>query len=461
MAYCGSSVLKPDPLRWPVRSARRHLYGGNMASDGFHPNLRHIRASELDAETAQTSGMHRLSAISAHRVGSAKLWMGQTHVAPAQRSGDHHHGEAETAIYVVSGSPEFVFLDEQTGEEVRLRPAAGRLRVRPAVHPASRREQRSRHRGRRRARAQHARGHRGQPALAAGRRHEARVAGRVQRPSARARRTAQRADRAHRAVPARRRRQRLLARSTPTATRAALEAALGGLEGGTALAFASGMAAIAAVVDLQPAGTIAVVPRRGVLGRGVDLRARAGARPADDPAGRSRRHRRGDRGTGRGRAAVARDGDQPAARGRRPARADRGGARRRRGGRRRRHVLDAGQRAPARTRRRHRHALGHEVPVRPLGRADGRARHRVGRAGAGAARPAHADRRDPRRARVVPGAARAAHARPADGTRAGQRAGAGRRGSRSIRGSRACGTRGCRPTRATRSRRASTPGSAR
>ncbi len=96
-----------------------------MASDGFHPNLRHIRASELDAETAQTSGMHRLSAISAHRVGSAKLWMGQTHVAPAQRSGDHHHGEAETAIYVVSGSPEFVFLDEDTGEEVRLRPEPG------------------------------------------------------------------------------------------------------------------------------------------------------------------------------------------------------------------------------------------------------------------------------------------------------------------------------------------------
>jgi uncharacterized RmlC-like cupin family protein len=36
------------------------------------------------------------------------------------RSADHHHGEAETAIYVVSGSPEFVFLDEQTGEESRL-----------------------------------------------------------------------------------------------------------------------------------------------------------------------------------------------------------------------------------------------------------------------------------------------------------------------------------------------------
>jgi cystathionine gamma-synthase len=49
-------------------------------------------------------------------------------------------------------------------------------------------------------------------------------------------------------------------RDAPTETRAALEAALGELEGGTALAFASGMAAIAAVAEGQPNGTVAVVP---------------------------------------------------------------------------------------------------------------------------------------------------------------------------------------------------------
>jgi uncharacterized RmlC-like cupin family protein len=96
-----------------------------MAADAFHPNLRHIASGELDRDTAQTPGMDRRSAISAHRVGSEKLWMGETHVGPAQRSGDHHHGEAETAIYVVSGHPEFVFLDEQTREETRLRPEPG------------------------------------------------------------------------------------------------------------------------------------------------------------------------------------------------------------------------------------------------------------------------------------------------------------------------------------------------
>ncbi len=63
-------------------------------------------------------------------------------------------------------------------------------------------------------------------------------------------------------------------RDEPTATRAALEAAVGALEGGRALAFASGMAAIAAVVDLQPAGTIAVVPEAAYSGA-VSIFARA------------------------------------------------------------------------------------------------------------------------------------------------------------------------------------------
>jgi uncharacterized RmlC-like cupin family protein len=87
--------------------------------------VRHVRAGELDAETAQTPGMQRFAAISNAAVGSERLWMGQTHVRPATRSGDHHHGEAETAIYVVSGRPEFVFLDEDTGAETRIRTVPG------------------------------------------------------------------------------------------------------------------------------------------------------------------------------------------------------------------------------------------------------------------------------------------------------------------------------------------------
>jgi uncharacterized RmlC-like cupin family protein len=98
---------------------------GDPSTDGFHPNLRHLRAEELDEDTAQTPGMRRLAAISAHTVGSNRLWMGQTSVSPSTRSGDHHHGESETAIYVVSGAPEFVFLDSATGEEARIAAAPG------------------------------------------------------------------------------------------------------------------------------------------------------------------------------------------------------------------------------------------------------------------------------------------------------------------------------------------------
>ena len=99
---------------------------------GFHPELtalpvrsriHHVRAGELTGDTAQTSGMRRLEAISGVTVGSEKIWTGETHVAPATASGDHHHGEAETSIYVVSGHPEFVFHDG-TGE-VRVRTAPG------------------------------------------------------------------------------------------------------------------------------------------------------------------------------------------------------------------------------------------------------------------------------------------------------------------------------------------------
>jgi uncharacterized RmlC-like cupin family protein len=94
-------------------------------NDEFHPNLRHVPGAQVDAETAQTAGMRRFAAISNHTVGSERLWMGQTHVSPSTASDNHHHGEAETAIYVVSGTPEFVFLDEQTGVERRIHAAPG------------------------------------------------------------------------------------------------------------------------------------------------------------------------------------------------------------------------------------------------------------------------------------------------------------------------------------------------
>jgi uncharacterized RmlC-like cupin family protein len=97
------------------------------APDGFHTHLHQVTPHELSDQTAQTNGMRRVEAISARTVGSEILWMGQTHVAPATASGNHHHGGSETGIFVVRGHPEFVFLDETAGHAVerRLRTSPG------------------------------------------------------------------------------------------------------------------------------------------------------------------------------------------------------------------------------------------------------------------------------------------------------------------------------------------------
>ena len=100
-----------------------HVTAADAANVIWHRPLAHVLASSLSASTAQTSGMTRLEAISGRTVGSEKLWMGETHVAPSTNSGDHHHGEAETAIYVVSGRPRFVFLED--GAEVVLQTDPG------------------------------------------------------------------------------------------------------------------------------------------------------------------------------------------------------------------------------------------------------------------------------------------------------------------------------------------------
>ena len=55
--------------------------------------------------------------------------MGQTHVAAETKSGNHHHGHSETAIYVTQGHPVFVFFesgtDDEPGREVRITTSPG------------------------------------------------------------------------------------------------------------------------------------------------------------------------------------------------------------------------------------------------------------------------------------------------------------------------------------------------
>jgi len=57
--------------------------------------------------------------------------MGRTMMPPGGASADHHHGDSETGIYVVSGTPEFAFREHH--EE---NPSAGTEAVPVAARPA-------------------------------------------------------------------------------------------------------------------------------------------------------------------------------------------------------------------------------------------------------------------------------------------------------------------------------------
>jgi uncharacterized RmlC-like cupin family protein len=88
----------------------------------WHRRLHHTGRGQLSEDTAQTPGMRRYEAISGVRNGARKIWMGESHVGPGMFSADHHHGEAETGIYVVSGHPVFVVLEGEVERRVETRP---------------------------------------------------------------------------------------------------------------------------------------------------------------------------------------------------------------------------------------------------------------------------------------------------------------------------------------------------
>ena len=65
--------------------------------------LRVVRAGDLTSQTSQTPGMTRYPGIAAGTVGSRNLWVGYVTMEPGARSGAHHHGDCESAIYIIRG----------------------------------------------------------------------------------------------------------------------------------------------------------------------------------------------------------------------------------------------------------------------------------------------------------------------------------------------------------------------
>jgi uncharacterized RmlC-like cupin family protein len=103
-------------------SDHEHTQDLDPGTSAWHVALHHTRSDELSEDTAQTPGMRRYEAISGKRNGSRKIWMGKNHVGPGLISADHHHGEAETGIYVVSGHPVFVFIENGRERRIETQP---------------------------------------------------------------------------------------------------------------------------------------------------------------------------------------------------------------------------------------------------------------------------------------------------------------------------------------------------
>ena len=68
-----------------------------------------VRPSERDLGTAQTTGMVREAGISEETTGARTIWSGYVKGPPGMASGVHHHGDCETAIFVISGRARFHF----------------------------------------------------------------------------------------------------------------------------------------------------------------------------------------------------------------------------------------------------------------------------------------------------------------------------------------------------------------
>lgn len=87
------------------------------------------RAGQEYSETGQSGGAHRVSGVSAQHTPATRIWFGKVSNEPGFRSLPHHHGEAETGGYVLTGSARIYFgenysdfLDLQQGDFVFVPP---------------------------------------------------------------------------------------------------------------------------------------------------------------------------------------------------------------------------------------------------------------------------------------------------------------------------------------------------
>ena len=67
------------------------------------------RAGHEYQDTAQSGGAHRVAGVSIQHTPATRIWFGKVSNEPGFRSLPHHHGEAETGGYVLTGSARIYF----------------------------------------------------------------------------------------------------------------------------------------------------------------------------------------------------------------------------------------------------------------------------------------------------------------------------------------------------------------
>ena len=76
---------------------------GHMNKSTTGQEVKVLHGTQPMSTTPQTRGMERRPGIDSETAGSSRLWMGHVTCVPNEMGPPHHHGEAETGAYVLSG----------------------------------------------------------------------------------------------------------------------------------------------------------------------------------------------------------------------------------------------------------------------------------------------------------------------------------------------------------------------
>jgi uncharacterized RmlC-like cupin family protein len=79
--------------------------------------LKVVRAADRLNDVA-SGAMIREAAVSRKTVGAERIWVGYVELPPGMCSARHHHGECESAIYIISGQARFRTGDQGEHAEI-------------------------------------------------------------------------------------------------------------------------------------------------------------------------------------------------------------------------------------------------------------------------------------------------------------------------------------------------------